>query len=567
MFIWVIVWMNFSNNSSLSPCLPDGFAVVCLALFCDTNRTVLLPAYAITRQQHTQLCPGSAHGRVSEKTQYEINLRSAPTREPGIVGGFSNQKGEVSIMRNMLTSLTAVLLLTIAATCSAESTDDLARENADLRKRVEKLEKQLDELKKIVMQQQKTPARQVAEPQSRERTKPELVTPKLTKEDYRIIAEQLQKKITREKSWLDEMHVKPYGYIKLDAAYDSARIDAGNYPRWVQSEQDNDNDNQFNMTANQSRIGAIITGPENNDSLKTSGRFEMDFYGGGAENKAHFRMRHAYLTLDWPEERFSILAGQTWDVISPLYPSTLNFTIGWWTGNIGYRRPQIRLTKSYALNRNLDLKLEGAVARTIGFDDDDFYTPGDAGEDAGAPSLQARASLTFPLANKKPTTIGVSGHWAKEELDIDEFGHNKKLDSWSLNLDLTQPLNDWLTIKAECFKGENLSAYLGGIGQGVNVDKAAGIYKEVSSQGGWIAAGLGPWGKWSFNVGSCVDDPENNDLAAAGRTLNRSVFGNAIYSLNKNTTVGFELSHWRTEYDGHGDADSIRAQTSLIYKF
>jgi hypothetical protein len=52
------------------------------------------------------------------------------------------------------------------------------------------------------------------------------------------------------------------------------------------------------------------------------------------------------------------------------------------------------------------------------------------------------------------------------------------------------------------------------------------------------------------------------------REYNRSIFANAIYSINKNTEVGFELSHWKTNYNtSGGDADTVRAQTSFIYKF
>ena len=64
-----------------------------------------------------------------------------------------------------------------------------------------------------------------------------------------------------------------------------------------------------------------------------------------------------------------------------------------------------------------------------------------------------------------------------------------------------------------------------------------------------------------------MDDPDADDLNAGDRTLNRSVFGNAIYSVNKNTRIGFELSHWHTEYKSSGSADNLRAQTSFIYKF
>ena len=252
-------------------------------------------------------------------------------------------------------------------------------------------------------------------------------------------------------------------------------------------------------------------------------------------------------------------------MISPLNPSTLNYSVQWWAGNIGYRRPQIRFTKSYFLNDVIDLKFEAAIARTIGKMGDDFFTPGDAGEDAGFPGVQGRVSSTFPLFGKRPTSIGFSGHWAKEELDRTATGNPDHFDSWSLNLDLSQPVNDWLTLHAELFTGENLSAYLGGIGQGVNTV----TNREIGSRGGWIAARMNPWAKWNFNIGASIDDVDNSDLVGmtGGRQYNRSIFGNVIYSINKSTQVGFELSQWHTEYQDQRDADSIRAQTSLIYKF
>ena len=380
--------------------------------------------------------------------------------------------------------------------------------------------------------------------------------------DLQKIETKIQKDTEKKKYVWSDLDIQFYGYFKLDAAYDTSRTDNGNYAKWVESESTNDDDDQFNMTANESRLGMRINGPQEGD-MNTSGRVEVDFYGGGSENKSQIMMRHAYLKIDWPAERFNVIAGQTSDVISPLYPATLNYSVAWWAGNIGYRRPQIRLTKSLALTSDVELTLEGALARTIGITTTADFTPGDAGEDAGFPGVQMRASVTFPLLGYKPTTFGLSGHWAKEELDVDEAGNHKNFDSWSLNLDLDQPINKWLSIRGELFAGENLSAYLGGIGQGVNIT----TYQEIGSRGGWIAASLGPWRKCRFNVGSSVDDVDNGDVNTGGRTLNRTVFGNAIYSLSKSIEIGLELSHWRTEYREAEDADSLRAQTSLIYRF
>ena len=123
------------------------------------------------------------------------------------------------------------------------------------------------------------------------------------------------------------------------------------------------------------------------------------------------------------------------------------------------------------------------------------------------------------------------------------------------------------------FHGQDLSAFLGGIGQGLrNVGTSASpVYdREITSTGGWIAAELGPWDKWNFNLGFGIDDTKNSDLSDvtnSNRQLNRMFFGNAIYSLDKNTQIGFELSQWHTKYEDLGNADSIRAQTSFIYKF
>jgi hypothetical protein len=138
-----------------------------------------------------------------------------------------------------------------------------------------------------------------------------------------------------------------------------------------------------------------------------------------------------------------------------------------------------------------------------------------------------------------------------------------------------QPINKWLALKGEVFTGLNLDAYTGGIGQGVRnigTSSVPNYDKEIASSGGWAAFELGPWDKWRFNVGAGIETPDGGDLAGSGssldvRTQNRSVFGNMIYSINKNAEVGLELSHWRTEYKGSGDAEAVRAQTSFMYKF
>jgi hypothetical protein len=435
------------------------------------------------------------------------------------------QEKKIFIMTKLKHLTTIVIVMAFCTSSFAVSNDEQAKENAQLKSRVEKLESELRQIKGTLNQQDKK--------DDISRTKPSGVT------------------------------IEPYGYIKLDAAYDNSRINNGNFARWAESEATNKNDDQFNMTVNQTRLGVKLQGPDSDD-VQTSGLIEVDFFGDiDATNKARMQMRHGYMKILWPDYDFNILAGQTWDVISPLNPYTLNYTVAWWAGNIGYRRPQIRLTKVFELNEKVTLDLRGAITRNIGTSNG--FT-GDAGENSGLPGFQARAGIKVPILDHDRTDIGISGHWAKEDLDINAAGNSKEFDSWSINLDVLQPINEWLTLKSELFTGENLSTYCGGIGQGVNTT----TNREIGSTGGWIAAELGPWDKWRFNLGLSIDDVDNDDLNGISgdkRTYNRSIFGNVIYSLNNNTMIGFELSHWRTEYKNADDGDSLRAQTSFIYKF
>ena len=134
--------------------------------------------------------------------------------------------------------------------------------------------------------------------------------------------------------------------------------------------------------------------------------------------------------------------------------------------------------------------------------------------------------MAFPFLAGKKATVGFSGHYAREEYDTDATGRNQKANSWSANLDFDLPIVSWLRIKGEMFTGENLDAYLGGIGQGVVI--AGGRLTEIQGTGGWLAASLGPWGPWSFNVGYSGEFIDDGDVIDANtRTCNSAIFGNA----------------------------------------
>ncbi|MCL5279743.1 MAG: hypothetical protein M1376_07535 [Planctomycetes bacterium] len=436
----------------------------------------------------------------------------------------------------------------LSVPCLAQGDPNVAKENAKLRQRVETLEKQ-------VQQMQTTLKPPTAE-------QPPVPTPPPAAEQTPVPtppAESAKLEPAKKPLW-STLDIQLYGYIKLDAAWDSSGVFPGDYVLYTR--EGREGDDEFNITAKQTRLGAKISGPEG-DNMKASGVIEFDFYGAaGAENKANVLLRHAYMVFDWPDDKFSILAGQASDVISPLLPSTLNYTVLWDAGNIGYRHPQVRLTQQFQVHDDMTLELAGAISRTISGLEVLTPVPFTPGADAGFPTFQGRAGLTFPWFGFKPTTVGVSAHWGQEK-----YSSDNKVDSWSLNLDALQPITPVVAVKGELYVGQDLGDYFGGIGQGVSRVNATRPYHAVGDWGGWFAVALSPWDAWSFNVGAGLDDVDNDDVNADARTFNRSVFANAIYALNKSADIGVELSQWRTDFKNADDVDDFRIQTSFIYKF
>jgi len=357
-----------------------------------------------------------------------------------------------------------------------------------------------------------------------------------------------------------ELTLDWYGYIKLDASWDESLIDSGNFARWAVSPSLVEEHPHFNMTARQTRLGANLNRSPDN-GLAINAKLEIDFYGGGAENKNRPQLRHAYFDLVWPERNLVLRAGQASDVISPLVPTTLNYTVAWWVGNIGYRRPLAAVTKTLGAEGSGKTKLTAAISRSIG-DDFGAVEPGDSGADSGQPTVQAALSRSFSLSGRDGR-FGFSGHWGAESLH-EEMGEPKlDVDSWSANLDFILPMGSRTVFKGEAWTGENLDDYFGGIAQGVNFQSG----EVVAASGGWATVEFRPVEKVLTSVGFGMDDPDDEALARGGRSRNQAIWTNVLWNIRPVLTFGLEASWWDTEYVELDDGSSMRLQASLIYRF
>lgn len=449
------------------------------------------------------------------------------------------------------------LFLIVLCSSSVWAQDSLAQENEALKDRVGALEAQVQELIALVKNGQTAPT--AAQPAQGPMDDASL--DKLAK----LVSERQAATTPAKHSIWTGLDAQVYGWLRLDAAYDTDSVTdggGGSYVKYVNNQGSKSGDNNFNMTPRYSRIGVKFKGPED-ENIKTSGQLEIDFSGGGSETAANPRLRLAYLNLDWYNSNFSLLAGQHWDLMSPLNAPTIDNGVLWWSGNIGMRRPQIRATKKFNFKNGNELVLAGAIASNFG-GNNELVSGMEIGEDSGLPSFQWRAAMSCNLLPERKTIFGVSGHWGETEYDTNAGGSNRNFNSYSLNFDLTQPINDWLKISGEVFTGENIGQYAGAVGQGINRT----ALNSIGAKGGWIAATITPDKKWTYNVGYGIDMVDEEDLSAAGDiTKNMTFFGNAIYAVNKNTDIGLEIAYHKTDFRALDSGDNLRAQMMFKYKF
>ena len=413
---------------------------------------------------------------------------------------------------------------------------------------IEKLEEELRELKLLIRQQPEMRGKAGAREESVEE-KSERDTEKKVKE-------------VETPAVIHRFQFEPYGYIKLDASYDDSRTNYGNFVLYVPEESGGKNDDEFNMTARQTRLGINIAAPHF-AGWTTEGRVEVDFYGDGPtrhENKAELMLRHAFLKISQGD--LSIIAGQTSDVISPLNPNTLNYTVGWAAGNIGYRRPQLGMTYKHAISNTERLLIGLTIARTSGLANEDVDLDGrNDGEAAGRPSIQARLALASKRFTDKQSVFGLSGHYGKEEIHWDT--NEKELESWSVNLDFDIPFTNQISLEGEAFAGCNLDDYFGGVLQGINMS----VRDDINAIGGWVQLRYEPHQEWQYHAGFGSDNPSDEDLDPGMRSKNSFVYLNALYNIIPPVTVGLEYSHWETEYKEMSGGTANRIQMSFMYRW
>lgn len=360
-----------------------------------------------------------------------------------------------------------------------------------------------------------------------------------------------------------------YGFLRVDAIWDTGQTNNAQTPFFVQSPSrpgtGRTGNRQFTVHPRLTRIGLNWSAPGSVQGFKVNGRFEIDWQnaqGLTPESRQIPRIRHAYVELQGKEWNF--LLGQTWDLISPLFPSPNDDTLMWNAGNLGDRRPQVRFTYTPQGQR---WTTAFAVGLTGAIDAKDLDGNGIRdGEDSGLPNVQFRVGLQLDKG-----TVGLWSHYAWEQTTA-PVGGAVRFSGYSFGSDWNFPLGNGWTLRGEGWIGRNLSDFRGGIGQGV----LAG--NEVRSRGGWLELGYQLSPTQRLALGYTFDDPRDGDVPptpvppapnpfAFGRIRNSSWYLHYRVRLSSAVELAVNYLYWQTRWRGQPTGTDHRVNLFVQQNF
>lgn len=351
-----------------------------------------------------------------------------------------------------------------------------------------------------------------------------------------------------------------YGYVKLDAIYDSQRANNGNQARFVLPDSGQGDDDVFSLTARQTRLGLRISAPVR-DEWKANGRLEIDFYGSGGENAGEPRTRLAYLSLN--NGTWEFLAGQDYDTWNMVLPKTNNFATGGFHGTLWSRRAQARATRTWSLDDGSALAGSLGIARNVGLEDIDNVGDGlDGGEDSGLPIFQWNLLYTTGLETGK-ARFSIGGQYGEEEVERSPTDREADFITSMLMASFDFPLTPALGLSGAVWTGENLGGFQGGIGQRINLLRNT----EIAASGGWLQAHLQAHEDLLFNLSYGIDNPVDSDLNRGGRSRNSTLYANVFWNFLPSTSWILEYQYLKTDYKESASASNNRWQSALLMKF
>ncbi|MDQ1771787.1 hypothetical protein GQR60_15215 [Labilibaculum sp. A4] len=280
----------------------------------------------------------------------------------------------------------------------------------------------------------------------------------------------------------DEVKVKLSGFVTAEAIFDSRKTvntregDVILYPAAKSFDANgadlNDRSELF-MTTIHSRLNVGVTGFEA-FGAKGSATIQGDFVGTSNDKIGLFRLRHAFVKLDWGKDE--LLVGKTWHpmFVTSCYPDVLH-----WGGGLPFnvlgRAPQFRYTRKLG---------DRGYAFIAALSEMDFKSNGPDGADvkyvqqASIPEFSAQVKYDFA----KGFTLGATaGYKFLKPMVVNSAGlkTDEMLSSYQMNAWMTVK-TDKLVWNLQTIYGQNMYNFVMIGGYGVKGVKANGDYEYTN---------------------------------------------------------------------------------------
>ncbi|OYT17470.1 MAG: hypothetical protein B7C24_02280 [Bacteroidetes bacterium 4572_77] len=373
------------------------------------------------------------------------------------------------------------------------------------------------------------------------------------------------------------------GFVKADYIFDSRQNYEGRegffiaYPKPIDLDADGHDKNAY-PSANQygmtTRLGLDALGPQIFNA-KVSASIEGDFTGPSNAHNNAFRLRHAYIKLQW--ENASFLMGQYWHPLNvpEMMPQVLSLNMGA-PMHAFSRGPQIRLTQ----------KMGALKWIAVAFAQRDYASNGPQ----GVSSIYLRNSVIPDLSlqlqyERKGVFAGFGGNFKQLDFKtytIDNKLLHDKLASFAAIAFLKFESKKW-DLRVQTVWGQNLydQIMLGGVAV-AQVDSMAGniSYTNLASASAWSSINY-KYKNWKFGIFGGFTKTLGASTEINGAIYARGYSVHHVYRISpqwsykiKNLIIANE---WEYTVAAYGDPDSyakvkesysvanLRFTLSLIY--
>jgi hypothetical protein len=334
--------------------------------------------------------------------------------------------------------------------------------------------------------------------------------------------------------------------------------------------------NSFDLHARQSYVGAALSGPDLGE-FQTGGQL-LTFVQNSDLSADDYGLLVYYAFGELKNDDWRFAAGLQQDVFNPVSPTIVYLTKMYASGNTGSYRGQLRSERFFQDGDGFGMTVQTALSEPIS-----TLVTSDAAritEDNGWPNVEARVELGFGPqceiqgSQVRPLEIGFSGVVGQLRTtrtllsDPVNLPPRAVIDTRGIGADFQWWASDWFGARGECYHGQAMGEYNGGILQSYNPL----TFQEIRSTGCFGELFYYFTEACHIHVGYGIDDPCDRDLAPTQIRRNQTYFFNCVWDLSKTVQLGLEVDYRKTDYtqfqaNAFLDSDAVIVATRFLWKF